>query len=153
MAAQDGGDLQEEDHVDLRIALLMEHEILSNQGIQAPCGCTKFVMCSFPTTCWYYATLCRHDDTRGFRAITELTERAYWWYDLARRCMVSAALFGQQYGAALIQQKQLDPSLLFAGPSEHPFQRYLDVRMGEKCFLISRAGLVKRLYPSPGGWL
>lgn len=66
----------------LHLAQSLETDILLGRGIHAACGCTKFVMCNFPGTSWYYATTCRHEE--GVRP----PDWDFWWYDLSEGCPV-----------------------------------------------------------------
>lgn len=132
---------------DLAIAQLLEQEILVGNGLTASCGCPKFVLCPFPTTPWYYATLCKHDNDSAPRALTPLIERAYWWYDLNRRRMISAIDFEKKYKEMMVGHAP--PSAFSARDLDQFFQ----VRMGKNLFAIGRGGQVRRMYPKPGDWL
>jgi hypothetical protein len=123
----------------------METEILMSGGIKAPCACTKFVLCPFPTTSWYYVTLCKHDNDSAPRALTPLMYRAYWWYDMSKQRMISAIAFTKKYEEMMVGHA---PPLC-----AHDMDQFLHVRVREKIFAIGRGGQVNRLSPKPGGWL
>lgn len=84
---------------DLELARALETEILVENGIKGACDCVKYVMCPFPDSSWYYATLCRHDNVPGLWEITPsgVVERHFWWYDFTTRSMVGPIEFGAKY--------------------------------------------------------
>ena len=117
-------------------------------GIDAPCGCRKFVLCPFPTTTWYYATLCRHDNDSAPRALTPTMERVYWWYDLNRQRMISAVAFEHLYKCALTRQNSGHLSAPTPGGIH-----LLHSRARGQLFVIGSGGQVRRLFPKSGDWV
>lgn len=96
MAAQDGRGLQGAQVSALHLAQALETDILLERGIHATCGCTKFVMCPFPGTSWYYATTCRHDEGASWPPDWD-----FWWYDLSDGTWVSSRAFEDAHHDAL----------------------------------------------------
>lgn len=119
---------------DLAVAQLMEQEILLGVGLTAPCGCSKLLLCPFPTTTWYYATICLHDNDASPRALTPDIIRMHWWYDLSKQRMISAVDFENKY----LERLQHNAVVV--------------ARVGKNLFHIGSGGQVRRVYPKSGDW-
>ena len=103
-------------------------------GIDAPCGCCKFVLCPFPTTTWYYATLCRHDNDSAPRSLTPT--------------MISRLEFEAVFEDRLKWQDEVGQSVFSLDPLNH----FIYARVGAKLFHIGRGGQVKCAWPGSGEW-
>lgn len=130
---------------DLAIALTLEQEIVLANGIESKCGCTKFAMCPFPNTSWYYATICVHDNDSA------PIEGSYWWFDTNNLRMVSTSDFMRAFRDA-----QLEPALQDEAP-KNLVSRVIAVRIGPRLLYVAGGGQVRQLYPKQiprgGGWL
>jgi hypothetical protein len=128
---------------DQQIAQQVEHAIILANGISAPCGCSKLVMCPFPSLPWYYATLCRHDNDSFARALTPTMNRMHWWFDLPKGKMISSLDFTTAFHQALEAQ---EPPSVFALTT---LPTLLRVVFNEKIFEVGSGGQVRRLHPRP----
>lgn len=148
---------------DLAIARLLEQEIILSNGIEGKCGCTKFAMCPFPNTSWYYVTICKHDNDSAPRSLTPMMERKYWWFDPNNLRMVSAIAFECAFREA--ELGPLPPEYELAkwgrehGAVGNPelLSHIVVVRVGPRLLYIGSGGQVRQLYPEQiprgGGWL
>lgn len=122
---------------ELEIARALEADILTNIGMRSWCGCTKFVLCPFPNSSLYYATICSHDEAAiMFHDDQYFFERTHWWYDASLKWMVSRRRFEEMHFDALWEEPTEDWD---------EYNKYVRTHVGTKFFFIRDDGRVRNM--------